>query len=91
MKEHELFLPRFSKQSGNCLLISWLKDLDCAVRENEAVLLFESQKASMYLYSPVTGTLIRKNAVAGQWWSVEKPVAVIQVDNESIPEKPNAG
>jgi pyruvate/2-oxoglutarate dehydrogenase complex dihydrolipoamide acyltransferase (E2) component len=76
--EREIYLPRPDRRTTSCRLVEWRKEEGDVVGVGDILLIFESQKSSMHLESPVSGILKKRLAPSGAWAQVGKPVGVIE-------------
>ena len=77
--EHKIYIPKPNRVSNSCKLVEWRKEEGDPIQAGEIILLFESQKSSMYLESPVDGILIKRFVPSGAWVDVTHPVGIIKI------------
>jgi pyruvate/2-oxoglutarate dehydrogenase complex dihydrolipoamide acyltransferase (E2) component len=78
--EQNIFIPKIDNQTTSCQLIEWRKEEGNRVDQGDILLVYETQKASIELESPVSGILTKTLAATGDWLEVSSPVAVIELD-----------
>jgi pyruvate/2-oxoglutarate dehydrogenase complex dihydrolipoamide acyltransferase (E2) component len=77
--DHKIYIPKPNRMSNSCKLVEWRKEEGNSIQAGEIILLFESQKSSMYLESPVNGILKKRFVPSGTWINVSNPVGIIEI------------
>ena len=78
--EYPIYIPQISNHLTGCKLIEWRKEVGDTVLKGEPLLISETQKASINLESPETGTLIGIFVRSGEWAEVTAPVGILQIE-----------
>jgi pyruvate/2-oxoglutarate dehydrogenase complex dihydrolipoamide acyltransferase (E2) component len=70
-------LPNLGAEATDALVAAWLRGVGDAVAQGEAIAEIETEKATVELEAPVTGTLVEILVPAGQEAAVGAVLAVI--------------
>lgn len=79
MAEFTMVLPQYGMGMQDGEIVKWLKAPGDAVTEGENLVEVEAAKTTVEVPSPVTGTLLRIVAEAGETVDVRAPIAVIEI------------
>jgi pyruvate dehydrogenase E2 component (dihydrolipoamide acetyltransferase) len=79
----DVIMPVLGMNQDTAVLLSWLKQEGEQVREGEPIMEVETDKATMELDAPATGTLANVSARAGEEVRVGSVIAVILADGEA--------
>ena len=82
----EMTMPKVDKDQETCTVVEWLKTEGQQVKEGEIVLVIETDKISIDVESPGTGTLGGISAHPGDTISVGTVIAYIMAEGEDLPE-----
>lgn len=84
---HAIWLPKMSRKSSYAQIVAWLKEEGDRVQRGDAILVMETDKATIELQAQVSGILIQVLCPAGQWLPISMPVGVIRSDASLESEK----
>jgi len=89
----DVIMPVLGMNQDTAVLLDWLKQEGEQVEEGEPIMEVETDKATMELDAPASGTLARVTAAAGDEVKVGSVIAVILADGEvaDAPPEPAGG
>ena len=85
---HEVILPKQGQSVETCLILSWKKQVGEQVREGEALVEVETDKASFEIPAPVSGTVLKILHREGEDVPVLAALAWIGQAGEAVSEAP---
>ena len=77
-----IVMPKLGMTMTEGTIVEWYKEVGDPVNEGEAVLMISSEKLNQEVESPITGTLLIKNAEVEEQLEVGAPIAMIGEANE---------
>jgi len=83
---HVIEMPKLSDTMEEGAIATWLKKEGDAIKEGEALVEIETDKATQEYESPETGILLKILVLAGKSVALRTPIAVIGEKGEAIPE-----
>ena len=81
----DVIMPVLGMNQDTAVLLAWLKNEGDQVEEGEPIMEVETDKATMELDAPASGTLANVTAQAGEEVRVGSTIAVIVADGEAAP------
>ncbi len=81
-ENHEIRLPRLHRKSAYARIVAWLKEEGDTVRRGDALLIMETDKATVELQAEVPGVLTAVLQAAGEWVPVQSRVGLIDQENQ---------
>jgi pyruvate/2-oxoglutarate dehydrogenase complex dihydrolipoamide acyltransferase (E2) component len=80
MSEYTMVLPQYGMGMQDGEIVRWLKEVGERVEEGENLVEVEAAKTTVEVPAPVSGTLLRIVAQAGETVDVRAAIAVIETD-----------
>ncbi|MEJ2665487.1 MAG: E3 binding domain-containing protein [Deinococcales bacterium] len=87
----DVIMPVLGMNQDTAVLLAWLKQEGDAVEAGEPIMEVETDKATMELDAPASGTLAGVRAAAGDEVKVGSVIAVILTEGESVADARPAG
>lgn len=84
----EVFMPKAGMDMKEGKIVQWLKNVGDSVEEGEGVLEIETDKVTMEVESPATGTLLCQYFADGDTVPVVTTIAYIGDAGEAVPDAP---
>lgn len=85
-----VIMPKFEMAQETGKVLQWLKEEGASVEKGEAILEVETDKVTMEVEAPASGTLVGIRARAGAEVPVTEPIAYIVAPGEAWPGEPEA-
>jgi pyruvate dehydrogenase E2 component (dihydrolipoamide acetyltransferase) len=79
-----IVMPKLGMTMTEGTIVEWYKEVGDPVNEGEAVLMISSEKLNQEVESPISGTLLIKNAEVNEQLEVGAPIAVIGEADEVV-------
>jgi pyruvate/2-oxoglutarate dehydrogenase complex dihydrolipoamide acyltransferase (E2) component len=79
----EMKMPDLSTTNSAVKVLNWFVEVGGAVRQGQAVIEVETDKATMEVEATVNGTLIEKGCEPGAQVEVGEVIAIIQIEDGS--------